>query len=124
MVALTNNDQVNILSSVMAKRLGCKANLAADQQPVLSGPDQGRRHRRLRQSERRDHLEGAPACAARPYPSVHSVHKGAAEIIEAEALETSPLVGRRCANSICRTACALAQSTATVWCSSLAGSCA
>ncbi|RIU52812.1 Trk system potassium transport protein TrkA, partial [Klebsiella pneumoniae] len=28
MVALTNQDQVNILSSIMAKRLGCKTNMA------------------------------------------------------------------------------------------------
>ena len=36
MVALTNNDQVNILASVMAKRLGCKREPGADQQSVLS----------------------------------------------------------------------------------------
>ena len=33
MVALTNNDQVNILSSVMAKRLGCKATLVLINNP-------------------------------------------------------------------------------------------
>src|SRR5690606_423164 len=34
MVALTNDDQVNILSSVMAKRLGCKANLVLLNNPT------------------------------------------------------------------------------------------
>jgi trk system potassium uptake protein TrkA len=37
MVALTNDDQVNILSSVMAKRLGCKANLALINNPSYQG---------------------------------------------------------------------------------------
>src|SRR5690606_6136290 len=34
MVAVTNDDQVNILTSVMAKRLGCKANLALINNPA------------------------------------------------------------------------------------------
>ena len=35
MVALTNNDQVNILASVMAKRLGCKSNLSLINNPTF-----------------------------------------------------------------------------------------
>lgn len=93
MVAVTNDDQVNVLSSVMAKQLGCKStltlindpsyqsltpalNLDADINPravTISRVLQHVRRGRIRQ--------------------VHSVQKGMAEVIEAEALETSPLVG-------------------------------
>src|SRR5690606_18708216 len=34
LVALTNSDQVNILSSVLAKRLGCRSNLALINDPT------------------------------------------------------------------------------------------
>ncbi|MGB7431585.1 MAG: Trk system potassium transporter TrkA [Ahrensia sp.] len=93
MVAVTNDDQVNVLSSVMAKQLGCEStltlindpsyqaltpalNLDADINPravTISRVLQHVRRGRIRQ--------------------VHSVQKGMAEVIEAEALETSPLVG-------------------------------
>ncbi|MBD0416232.1 Trk system potassium transporter TrkA [Oryzicola mucosus] len=93
MLALTNNDQVNILSSVMAKSMGCKSNLALINNPAYH--DLGRTlgidaHvnpgqvtvSRILQHVRRGRIR-----------AVHSIQKGAAEIIEAEALETSPLVG-------------------------------
>lgn len=94
MVALTNDDQVNILSSVMAKRLGCKANLALINSPSYQsftktmGIDAHINPRavtisRILQHVRRGRIR-----------SVYSVQKGAAEVIEAEALETSPLVGK------------------------------
>ncbi|MBB6465163.1 Trk system potassium transporter TrkA [Aminobacter carboxidus] len=93
MVALTNNDQVNILSSVMAKRLGCKGNLALINNPAyhdLTKPLGIDAHvnpsavtiSRVLQHVRRGRIR-----------QVHSIQRGAAEIIEAEALETSPLVG-------------------------------
>ncbi|MEJ6785551.1 Trk system potassium transporter TrkA [Aminobacter sp. Piv2-1] len=93
MVALTNNDQVNILSSVMAKRLGCKGNLALINSPSYHdltkslGIDayvnpSAVTISRVLQHVRRGRIR-----------QVHSVQRGAAEIIEAEALETSPLVG-------------------------------
>ncbi|PSJ59929.1 Trk system potassium transporter TrkA [Pseudaminobacter soli (ex Li et al. 2025)] len=93
MVALTNNDQANILSSVMAKRLGCKANLVLINNPAYQdltksldidayvNPSSVTISRVL-QHVRRGRIR-----------AVHSVQRGAAEIIEAEALETSPLVG-------------------------------
>ena len=93
MVAVSNNDQVNILSSVMAKRLGCRSNLALLNNPsyhdltkavgidAFVNPSTVTISKVL-QHVRRGRIRG-----------VHSVHKGAAEIIEAEALETSPLVG-------------------------------
>ncbi|MDI6026052.1 Trk system potassium transporter TrkA [Corticibacterium sp. UT-5YL-CI-8] len=93
MLALTNNDQVNILSSVMAKSMGCKSNLALINNPAYH--DLGRTLgidaqvnpgqvtvSRILQHVRRGRIR-----------AVHSIQKGAAEIIEAEALETSPLVG-------------------------------
>lgn len=92
-VMLTNNDQINILGSVMAKGLGCKQSLVLLNDPAfqdfidsmdidahinpravtISGILQHVRKGRIR--------------------SVYAVQKGVAEVIEAEALETSPLVG-------------------------------
>jgi trk system potassium uptake protein TrkA len=94
MVALTNHDQVNILSSVMAKRLGCKANLALINNPsflditktmgIDATVDPGAvTVSRVLQHVRRGRIR-----------AVHSLHRGGAEAIEAEALETSPLVGQ------------------------------
>ena len=93
MVALTNNDQVNILSSVIAKQLGCKGNLALINNPSYHdltktiGVDAYINPRNVTISRVLQHVRRGRIRA------VHSVQKGAAEIIEAEALETSPLVG-------------------------------
>jgi trk system potassium uptake protein len=94
MVSLTNDDQVNVLSCVMAKRLGAKRNLAllnnADYLPFARGlgidayvnPRQITVSRVL-QHVRRGRVRG-----------VHALMDGAAEVIEGEALSTSPLVGK------------------------------
>jgi trk/ktr system potassium uptake protein len=93
MVSLTNDDQVNILSSVMAKRLGCKSTFALINDPVYQGftgslgidaqiNPRAVTISRVLQHVRRGRIR-----------QVHSVQKGSAEVIEAEALETSPLVG-------------------------------
>ena len=93
MVALTNNDQVNILSSVMAKRLGCKSTLVLINNPTYHdftktlGIDAHVNPRSVTISRVLQHVRRGRIRA------VHSVQRGAAEIIEAEALETSPLVG-------------------------------
>jgi trk system potassium uptake protein len=93
MLALTNNDQVNILASVMAKRLGCKANLALINNPAFHdfthtlGIDAHVNPRTVTISRVLQHVRRGRIRA------VHSVQRGAAEIIEAEALETSALVG-------------------------------
>lgn len=93
MVALTNNDQVNILASAMAKRLGCKSNLALLNNPAFHdltgtmGIDAYVNPRAVTISRVLQHVRRGRIRA------VHSVQQGAAEIIEAEALETSPLVG-------------------------------
>ncbi len=93
MVALTNSDQVNILSSVMAKRLGCKSNLVLINDPTYQdftktlGIDAHVNPRSVTISRILQHVRRGRIRA------VHSVQRGTAEIIEAEALETSPLVG-------------------------------
>ncbi len=93
MIALTNNDQVNILSSVMAKRLGCKSNLTLINDPSYHdftktlSIDAYINPRSVTISRVLQHVRRGRIRA------VHSVHRGGAEVIEAEALETSPLVG-------------------------------
>ncbi len=93
MVALTNDDQVNILSSVMAKRLGAKSNMTLLNNTSYYeftktlGIDAHLNPRsvtisKILQHVRRGRIRG-----------VHSVQNGAAEVIEAEALETSTMVG-------------------------------
>lgn len=94
MVALTNNDQVNILSSVMAKRLGCERSLAlinnTGYSSILDSLDidahinpRAITVSKILQHVRRGRIRG-----------VHSVQDGMGEVLEAEALDTSPLVGK------------------------------
>lgn len=93
MVALTNDDQVNILSSVIAKQLGCRSNLVLINNPTYHdfaktlGIDAHMNPRAVTISKVLQHVRRGRIRA------VHNVQRGAAEIIEAEALETSPLVG-------------------------------
>lgn len=93
MVSLTNDDQVNILAAAMAKRLGCKSNLVLINNPAFHdltktlGIDAYVNPRSVTVSRVLQHVRRGRIRA------VHSVQRGAAEIIEAEALETSPLVG-------------------------------
>ena len=93
MVALTNNDEVNVLSCVMAKRLGCRRSLALindTNYATLTGTLGIDAHvnprevtiSKILQHVRRGRIRG-----------VHSIQDGAAEVIEAEALATSQLVG-------------------------------
>ncbi|MGF1648934.1 MAG: Trk system potassium transporter TrkA [Hyphomicrobiaceae bacterium] len=93
-VALTNDDQVNILTSVLAKQLGCQRSiclwnssgyatmirsLAIDAQVNPRAITTSR----ILQFVRRGRIRG-----------VHAVQSGRGELIEGDALETSPLVGR------------------------------
>ncbi|WP_312795865.1 Trk system potassium transporter TrkA [Tianweitania sp.] len=93
MVALTNDDQVNVLSSIMAKRLGCRSNLTLINNPSFQdfthtlGIEAQVNPRSVTISRVLQHVRRGRIRA------VHSIGRGAAEIIEAEALETSPLVG-------------------------------
>ncbi len=94
MVALTNDDQTNILSCVMADRLGCAhtltlLNSAGYASIVRSlGIDAFVNPRIVTVSRVLQHVRRGRIRA------VQSVQNGAGEIIEAEALETSPLVGQ------------------------------
>ncbi|WP_026380261.1 Trk system potassium transporter TrkA [Afifella pfennigii] len=94
MIAVTNDDKVNILSCVMAKRLGARRTMSLLNDPAFPplvrtiGIDAFVDPRavtisRILQHVRRGRIR-----------NVHTIQNGAAEVIEAEALETSPLVGR------------------------------
>ncbi|MEL6374009.1 MAG: Trk system potassium transporter TrkA [Pseudomonadota bacterium] len=94
-VALTNDDQANILACVLARQLGCERSLCllnnASYASVIRslGIDaqvnpRGITVSRVLQHVRRGRIRG-----------VHSIHNGTGEIIEAEALETTPVVGKR-----------------------------
>lgn len=93
-IAVTNDDEVNILASVLAKRAGCRRSLAlinnANYVPLVRslGIDayidpKATTVSTILQHIRRGKIRG-----------LHSVHEGQGEVLEAEALQTSPLVGR------------------------------
>lgn len=93
-LALTNDDEANVLSTVIAKNLGCRRSLCLINNPSYPafthalGIDAYVNPRtvtisRILRHVRRGRIRG-----------VHSVQNGQGETIEAEALETSPLVGR------------------------------
>ncbi len=94
LVTLTNNDEVNVLACLMAKRMGCRRTLSLlnnTSYPAFTqalGIDAHINPRivtlsKILQHVRRGRIKG-----------VYPVHDGKAEIIEAEALDTSPLVGK------------------------------
>lgn len=94
MVALTNDDEVNVLTCVMAKRLGCRSSMALlnnRSYPALTGAlgidatvnPRGVTISKILQHVRRGRIRG-----------VHTIENGLAEVVEGEALETSPLVGK------------------------------
>ncbi|WP_306119906.1 MULTISPECIES: Trk system potassium transporter TrkA [unclassified Roseitalea] len=93
MVALTNDDQVNVLCAVMAKNLGCQAtmslinDLSYQSFTATLGIDAHINPRAVTISRVLQHMRRGRI------RQVHSVQKGQAEVLEAEALETSPLVG-------------------------------
>lgn len=94
LVAVADEDEVNILASLLAKREGCQRTITlinnASYGPLLSslGIDAAVNPRAttvstILQHVRRGRIRG-----------VHSLRDGAAEVLEAEALETSSLVGK------------------------------
>ncbi len=93
-IALTNSDETNILASVIAKREGALQSLCLINNQNYSalmdtlGIDtfidpRATTVSTILQHVRRGRIKG-----------LHSIEQGAAEVIEAEALETSPLVGK------------------------------
>ncbi len=94
LIAVTNDDQVNLLTSALAKQLGCRSNLALINSANFAGMvrslgidaqvnPKAITVSRVLQHVRRGRIRG-----------VHSVHNGAGELIEAEVLETAPILGR------------------------------
>ncbi len=94
-ITLTNNDQINILGAVLGKSLGCRSNLVLINSTSLHqltdsiGIDAQINPRAVTISRVLQHVRKGRI------RSVYAVQKGAGEVIEAEALDTSPLVGRR-----------------------------
>ena len=94
LVALTNEDQINLLACVMAKRLGAKRTMTLVNSPNFAGLaadlsiDAVVSPRSVTVSKVLQHVRRGRIRA------VYSIQNGEAEAIEAEALETSPLVGR------------------------------
>ncbi len=93
-VAVTNNDEVNIMSGLLAKYLGCGRAMALlnnagyDRILYRVGIDIAINPRETTVSSILRHVRRGRIKA------VHTIRGGEAEIYEAEALETSPLVGR------------------------------
>lgn len=94
LVAVTNDDQVNILTSVLAKQLGCQRSICLATAPGYAtmirkfGIEAQINPRAITTSNilqyvRRGKIRG-----------VHAIHNGQGELLEAEALETSEIVGR------------------------------
>ena len=93
-VALTNDDKVNILSSLMAKQEGAETVMSLVSgmsiAPLMSSLEidsfinpRSVTVSSILQHVRRGRIRG-----------VHPIHNGVAEIVEAEALETSPMIGK------------------------------
>ncbi|WP_142846933.1 Trk system potassium transporter TrkA [Telmatospirillum sp. J64-1] len=93
-VAVTNDDETNILSALLAKRFGTKRAMALINKntynPLVStlGVDVVISPRAITVSTILQHVRRGRIHA------VHSLHEGFGELIEADALETSPLVGK------------------------------
>ncbi len=95
MICVTNDDEVNIMSALLAKRMGCPLAFTlinhGNYAPLLGplGIDVAINPRETTVSSVLQHVRRGRIRAVR------SIVDGAAEVFEAEALETSPLVGVR-----------------------------
>ncbi len=93
-IAVTNDDETNIIGSLLAKRFGCDRAITlvnnASYAPLLSnlGVDVVVNPRETTVSGILQHVRRGKICA------VHTIADGMAEIIEAEAMDTSSVVGR------------------------------
>ena len=94
-IAVTNDDEVNILSTLLSKRFGCGrgvtlVNNANSYSPLMSslGIDVAVNPREITVSTILQHIRKGRIV------SVHSICKGRAEVIEAEAVEESMVVGK------------------------------
>lgn len=97
-VAVTNDDEVNILSALLAKRYGCRKVVAlvnsTSYEPLIStlGIDTVINPRTITVSKILQHVRRGRIF------SVHSLGESFGEIIEAEALESCAFIGRPIAN--------------------------
>lgn len=94
-IAVSNDDEVNILASLLSKRFGCQrvvalVNNTASYSPLVSslGIDVAVNPREITVSGILKHIRTGRILSA------HSICKGKAEIIEAEAVEPSSVVGK------------------------------
>ena len=93
-ISITNDDEVNILGSLLAKRYGSKRDITLVNNnsyvPLLPnlGIDITINPRETTISSILQHVRRGKIRA------VHSIRDGVAEIVEAEALETSPIIGK------------------------------
>lgn len=94
MIAVTNDDRVNILSCLLSRELGARRMLSLLNDPNYPGFARGLgidayvNPRQITVSKVLQHVRKGRI------RGVHSLLDGAGEVIEAEALETSPLVGK------------------------------
>jgi trk system potassium uptake protein TrkA len=93
-VTVTNNDEVNIMTALLAKRYGCQQALTLVNNDIYDGLlgslgiDVVINPRETTVSSVLQHVRRGRI------KSVYSLRDGEAEVFEAEALETSPLVGQ------------------------------
>jgi trk system potassium uptake protein len=93
-VAVTNDDETNILSALLSKRAGARRTMALINKTTYNalvpplGIDVAVNPRAITVSNILQHVRRGRIHA------VHSIHEGFGELIEADALETSPLVGK------------------------------
>ena len=94
LITVTDNDEVNVLAALLAKRLGCARTVAlvntVHYQPLVTslGVDVAVSPRAITVSTILQHLRRGRIRA------VHSLREGVGEIIEAEAMDTSRIVGK------------------------------
>jgi len=93
-VAVTNDDETNVLASLLAKRHGCRRAITlinkGAYEPLVTtlGIDVVVSPRNITVSTILQHVRRGRI------HSVHTLREGFGELIEAEAMETSPLVGK------------------------------
>ncbi|CCG07843.1 Trk system potassium transporter TrkA [Pararhodospirillum photometricum] len=93
-IAVTNEDETNVLASLLAKRHGCQRTITLVNKSTYNslvsalGIDVAVNPRAITVSKILQHVRRGRI------HSVHSLHEGYGELIEADALETSPLVGK------------------------------
>jgi trk system potassium uptake protein TrkA len=94
LLAVTNDDQTNLLTAALAKQLGCKSSLCLLNSSNYAGMirslgiDAQLNPKSVTVSRILQHVRRGRIRA------VHTIHNGAGEILEAEVLETSGLVGK------------------------------